>query len=192
MNADLAPGEERTFNPSFPVRTDVRAGDLSIFTVAARLVAGGRTSVTAPFTLRVVDVPAIALEAEPVAGPNPPAVGQGTTYAVTAAIPATKADLNNLELTGTLPAGATFGGVTAGTWAPTYNQANRSLQLVATNKKMSDELTVTFTLVAIPGAADVGTQLPLWRELTLRGQDASGATFTVPLSHLTVEGPATP
>lgn len=192
INAELGPGEERIYNPSIPIRTEVRAGDVGSFTVSARLTAGGRTSTTAPFTMRLVDIPPVEIEAVPVAGPSPTVVGQGTTYAVTVTVPKTANDLTDLELTGTLPAGTTFGGITGGTWSPTYNQANRSLQLIAKNKEANEELTVTFTVIAVPGTADIGAELPLWRDLVFRGKDAANsAAFTTSLEALTVEGPVT-
>jgi hypothetical protein len=190
ISADLAPGEERIFNPSFPVRSEVRAGDQSQFSVTAKLSSGDRVTTTTPFNIILVDIPALTLEAEGVSGPLPPVVGQGTTYAVTAVIPATTGDLSALELTGILPAGVTFGGVTGGSWTPTYNASNRSLQLVASPKKSDQDLSVTFTLVAIPGSADQGAPLALWRDLIFRGQDLSGpATFSLSWPNLTVDGP---
>ncbi len=196
----LNPNDKKTFNLSFPVKTDFVAGDVQAFTVVAKATSGGSTVLSSPLNVKTsasVTFSATAhyysTDGAPIgSGPLPPVVGQETSYEVMWSVTHALHPLENLTVTATLPAGVTYGGnQAADAGAIIYDDNTRTVRWdVAALTAGSAVVHGKFYVKVTPEAADAGQLKKILSGSSLRVTDSdTGARIDRDADPLTTDLP---
>ncbi len=196
----LAPGEKKTFNLSFPIKSTLAATDLDTFTVVAKAATATTNLLSTPITVNLSA--GVALEAfahyysadgAPIgSGPMPPKVNEETTYEVVFTINHSLHALDDLVLSATLPPGVTFAGNSVADMGElSYDEVNRTIGWHVTSiPSDTGMLSAKFFISATPGPEDEDTFMKLLSATSLRAaDDKTGARIDRTNDALTTELP---
>lgn len=198
----LAPGDKKTFNLAFPIKSTFAEGDLDAFTISAHAGTGaGAALLSTPIAVNVsaaVSLTAVAhyYSTDGAAigqGPMPPVVNEETTYEIMWTIPHALHALEDLVVTASLPPGVIFKGDTASDMgAVTYDEVNRTVRFEATGiPEAAGAIHAKFFVGATPGGADEGTFMKILASTSLRVTDTeTGARIDKLVEALTTELPS--
>lgn len=176
----LAPGEHKTFNLAFPLKTDLSAVS-SAFTVAFFATHGAITIQAVPLSvtlnsdavitsaLRYYDADGAPLGS----GPLPPTVGSTTHYRATWTISSGLHGLDGVTASAALPEGVVWDNFsTATSGLLSYDEATRVVRWTTSSIPM-DSATVTaqFSISITPAVSDVGLTKIMVGKVILNAKD---------------------
>lgn len=178
----LKPGEKKTFNLSFPVKTELASTDVDSWTVTAFVTNGDNKVQTPPFPISMkasADLSATVRfyseSGAPIGeGPLPPKVGEATTYRVYWKIDKAVHELENISVSATIPPDVTWDDrILTSTGNVQFDAATQTVRWDIATLPMNESASAEFTVKLIPGEEDVATFVKLLSGSVLSATDAA-------------------
>lgn len=177
----IKPGEQTTYNLSFPIKPALGDKDLDEWTVTAYVTVGESKVQTPAFPISMkasVDLSAKARfyseSGAPIGeGPLPPKVGETTSYRVFWKINKAVHALDSLSVTASLPPDITWGDrVLTSTGNLQFDAATQALRWDISSLPANEEATAEFTVKLVPGEEDLDTFVKLLSGSVLSATDS--------------------
>lgn len=177
---DLDPGERVFFNLGIPLTSDVSAGNAA-FTLVYSASSGGVTVQASPVAVVLNSDAALRVESRyydehgaPLgSGPLPPTVGATTSYRVLWTVTNGLHNLDNVEVSTTLPTGVTWDDFTnADLGTVVFDPSTRTVRLtIATLPDDVSSVSANFSVSVTPTSDDEGTFMTLTSTTSMRATD---------------------
>lgn len=178
----LQPGEKKTFNLSFPVKTELAPTDVDAWNVTAFVTSGENKAQTPPFPISMkasADLSATARfyseSGAPIGeGPLPPKVGEATTYRVYWSIDKAVHELENISVSATIPPDVSWDDrILTSTGNIQFDATTQTVRWDIATLPINESATAEFTVKLIPGEEDIATFVKLLSGSVLSATDAA-------------------